>query len=71
MKDLKTLTDWSDKQLRTLRNNLNNRLESFKKDGTAKALQASHVLYNKSAEECKELLKKVKDIIYAKNKSED
>ena len=68
MKDLKSLTEWSDKQLRTLRNNLNNRITSFKNDPHAKPLQASHVLFNKGVDECNELLKKVKDVLYSRGK---
>ena len=66
MKDLNAIQDWSDKQLRTLRNNLNNRLESFKKDGEPRALQASNVLHGKSEKQCQDLLKKVKELMAAK-----
>jgi hypothetical protein len=37
MKDYSNLTVFTDKKLRTLRNNLNNRLESFKK-GSIKSI---------------------------------
>ena len=50
------LTDYSDKKLRTLRNNLNNRLESFKKNEDAKALPQSHMLHGLDGNACKELL---------------
>jgi hypothetical protein len=52
---LKTLTD---KKLRTLRNNLNNRLESFKK-GDEKALPPSHMLHGLDEKTCKELKERV------------
>ncbi len=59
--DLKTL---SEKKLRTLRNNLNNRLESFKKDADSpKPLQASHALYGLSEKECQDLLKQVLELL--------
>ena len=54
-KDLKTL---SDKKLRTLRNNLNNRLESFSK-GAEKNLPPSHMLHGLDDAGCKSLLEKV------------
>ncbi len=51
------LTELTPKKLRTLRNNLNNRLESFKTSGDgAKELQKSHVLFGKTAGECEKLL---------------
>ncbi len=52
---LKALTD---KKLRTLRNNINNRLESFKK-GDEKALPPSHMLHGLDEKTCKELKEKV------------
>lgn len=57
MKDITDLTQLTPKKLRTLRNNLNNRLESFKTGGEgAKELQKSHVLFGKTAGECEQLL---------------
>lgn len=53
--NLKALTD---KKLRTLRNNLNNRIESFSKGGE-KALSPSHMLHGLDDAQCKDLLKKV------------
>lgn len=51
------LTELTPKKLRTLRNNLNNRLESFKTSGDgAKELQKSHMLFGKTEGECKKLL---------------
>jgi hypothetical protein len=60
MKDLKTLDTWNLKQLRNLRINLNNRIQTFQNSPKAKELQASHVLYGKSVEECTALLEEVK-----------
>lgn len=60
MKDLADLKSWSPKQLRTLRNNLNNRLSSFENSGEkTPELQKSHVLFGKDARECKDLLEQV------------
>ena len=58
MKDYSDLTTFTDKKLRTLRNNLNNRLESFKKGGE-KSLPPSHMLHGLDEGQCQELLKKV------------
>lgn len=55
MKDYSNLQDFSDKQLRTLRNNLNNRLEAFK-NGNDKKLPPSHKLYGMEEGQCKMLL---------------
>ncbi|MES2528807.1 MAG: hypothetical protein V4598_17105 [Bdellovibrionota bacterium] len=44
MKDYSDLKDFTDKKLRTLRNNINNRLEAFKKGGE-KNLPPSHMLH--------------------------
>lgn len=55
MKDYSDLTTFSDKKLRTLRNNLNNRLESFAKGGEKK-LPPSHMLYGLEGSDCKKLL---------------
>lgn len=62
---LKTeLEEYSPKQLRTLRNNINNRLQSFKlKFKEPKALQESHKLNGLEEHECKELLGVVKTAI--------
>ncbi len=54
-KDLKVLTD---KKLRTVRNNLNNRLESFKK-GAEKALPPSHMLHGLDEGQCSTLLGRI------------
>ena len=64
MKDFSNLEEWTPKRLRTLRNNLNNRISSFEKDGkNVKNLQASHMLYGQGEEQCRELLKKVQKIL--------
>lgn len=64
-KDLELIHEWSPKRLRTLRNNLNNRIASFGNagGGSVKSLQASHVLYGLEEGECKELLKKVQELL--------
>ncbi|HXH73839.1 MAG TPA: hypothetical protein VNJ08_02670 [Bacteriovoracaceae bacterium] len=58
MKDYSSLKDFNDKKLRTLRNNLNNRLESFTKGGE-KTLSPSHMLHGLDEAGCKALLGKV------------
>lgn len=58
MKDYSDLSALTDKKLRTLRNNINNRLESFKK-GDGKHLPPSHMLHGLDEAQCKELLLKV------------
>lgn len=57
-KDYTDLAPLSDKKLRTLRNNLNNRLESFK-SGNDKHLSPSHMLHGLDEAECNALLTKV------------
>lgn len=58
MKDYSDLSVLTDKKLRTLRNNLNNRLESFKK-GSEKAVPPSHMLHGMDDGDCATLLEKV------------
>jgi hypothetical protein len=58
MKDHSDLGAYTDKKLRTLRNNLNNRIESFKKGGE-KALPPSHMLHGLDESQCKDLLGRV------------
>ncbi len=58
MKDYKDLKPLTDKKLRTLRNNLNNRLEAFK-SGSAKTLPPSHMLNGLEEGQCRELLARV------------
>lgn len=51
------LAEMSYKHLRTLRNNINNRLASFKQAGdNTKPLQKSHALFGLTAGQCQELL---------------
>ena len=60
MKKFEDLASWSPKRLRTLRNNLNNRLASFSNSGDkAKDLQKSHALYDLDEGECRDLLQQV------------
>lgn len=61
-KDYTDLSALSDKKLRTLRNNLNNRLESFKRGGE-KNLPPSHMLYQLDEGDCKSLLEKIQEEI--------
>lgn len=58
---LEKLDSLSPKQLRTLRNSLNNRLQAFKEKGEegAKVLSASHRLFGLNDIECKTLLEAV------------
>jgi hypothetical protein len=56
--DYKNLEALSDKKLRTLRNNLNNRIESFSKGGE-KNVPPSHMLHGLDDGDCKNLLKEV------------
>jgi hypothetical protein len=58
MKDYSNLNEFTDKKLRTLRNNLNNRMESFKKGGE-KSLPPSHMLHGMDEAQCKTLLARV------------
>lgn len=70
VKDLSTLESWSPKKLRTFKMNLNNRIESFKSKGnSAPELQKSNVLYGLTEEECRDLLKKVQDLLKIKKNS--
>jgi hypothetical protein len=60
MEKFNDLNEWSDKQLRTIRNNLNNRLTSFKNTGgEPKELQKSHKLFGLTERQCQDLLKNV------------
>jgi hypothetical protein len=64
VKNFEDLSDWKPKKLRTLRNNLNNRLSSFKSSGdSAKDLQQSHMLHGLEEGQCKELLQKVTKLL--------
>ena len=66
-KDYADLSDFSDKKLRTLRNNLNNRLSSFKA-GNEKHLPPSHMLSGMDEGDCKNLLGKVQEEMRARAK---
>lgn len=59
---INSLSSYTPKQLRTLRNNLNNRLTAFKEKGEegARPLSPSHRLYGLEAHECEDLLRQVK-----------
>lgn len=63
-KIIDSLSEKTPKQLRTLRNNLNNRIESFKtanaRRNEAKELKDSHMLCGLTHKECEELLVLVK-----------
>ena len=64
MKDFNDIETWAPKKLRTLRNNLNNRIASFREKGeNAKELQKSHMLYGLEYEACSKLLDKVRKIL--------
>lgn len=56
--DYKDLPGLTDKKLRTLRNNIHNRLAAFEK-GDEKNLPPSHMLHGMDAKDCRELLAKV------------
>lgn len=58
MKDYSKLSDFTDKKLRTLRNNLNNRLQAFS-SGAEKSLPPSHMLHGLDEADCKNLLERV------------
>lgn len=57
-KDYSDLSELTDKKLRTLRNNINNRLVAFEKGGE-KNLPPSHMLFGYEANECKKLLERI------------
>ena len=58
MKDYSDLSTLSDKKLRTLRNNLNNRLVAFKAP-SQKNRPPSHMLHGLDEAQCKALLERV------------
>lgn len=68
MKDYSKLNELSDKQLRTLRNNINNRLEAFKL-GNDKKLPPSHKLHGLEEGQCKALLDQIYDEMRARAKA--
>ncbi len=64
MKDFSQLETWTPKKLRTLRNNINNRLESFKNTGgDPKDLAPSHSLAGMEYGELVDLQKRVKKLL--------
>jgi len=68
-KNFADLESYSPKKLRTLRNNLNNRLAHFSGHADKpKELASSHKLYGLEEEECKLLLNKVQKLIIAAKK---
>lgn len=71
MKDFSEMDQWSAKKLRTLRNNLNNRISTFAMKGAnAPDLQKSHMLAGMDEKECKQLLDKVVSLLAKLKKSE-
>jgi ribosomal protein L7/L12 len=63
----KSLKEKTPKQMRTLRNQLNNRIKSFEDElGFGKKLatiSASHTLFGLTLKDCKELLVKTKTVL--------
>jgi hypothetical protein len=68
MKDYSDLSAFTDKKLRTLRNNINNRLEAFKKGGE-KNLPPSHMLHGMDDGDCATLLEKVQKEMKTRSKA--
>lgn len=58
MRDYSNLEEYTDKRLRTLRNNLNNRIGAIQ-SGSPKSLGQNHPLYGLELSDCKDLLEKV------------
>lgn len=58
-KDLNDLSSWNEKELRKLKINLNNRIQTLSLSVKAKELPESNPLYGLGSEECKSLLGKV------------
>lgn len=69
MKDFSDLKALDDKKLRTLRNNLNNRLQGFKQSAGAKHLSPSHMLHGMEEGDCSKLLEKVQVEMKKRSKS--
>ena len=59
-KDLNNLQDWNEKELRKLKINLNNRLQTFQFSQKTKDLPKSNPLFGLGEDECKQLLEEVK-----------
>jgi hypothetical protein len=68
MKDYTDLKVFPDKKLRTLRNNLNNRIESFKRSGE-KVLPPSHMLHGQDEAQCQQLLVRVQEEMRSRSRS--
>lgn len=60
-KDLTKLENWNDKELRKLKINLNNRIQSFQFSTKLKELPKSNPLFGMGEEECINLLENVKN----------
>ena len=58
-KDLQDLSSWNDKELRKLKINLNNRIQTLEIKPKAKDLSESNPLYGFGIDECKSLLNNV------------
>jgi hypothetical protein len=58
-KDLTKLEEWNDKELRKLKINLNNRIQSYKNSAKPKELPKSNPLFGLGEAECEELLREV------------
>lgn len=58
-KDLTQLSDWNEKELRKLKINLSNRIQTFDLSPKAKDLPKSNPLYGFGVEQCKSLLQNV------------
>lgn len=66
MKDFSDLESFTPKKLRTLRNNINNRLESYKNSGgDPKDLAKSHMLHGLEYEDLLALQREVKKLLKA------
>lgn len=64
---ISSLGEKTPKQMRTMRNNLNNRISSFEQEmkvgKTLPVLSASHMLHGFDLKDCRELLEAAKKII--------
>lgn len=67
MKDYTDIDSWTPKRLRTLRNNLNNRVSALA-TGNEKSLGANHPLFGLEVGDCKELLEKIHKILKEKSR---
>lgn len=67
MKDYSDIDSWTPKRLRTLRNNLNNRVQALG-TGNEKNLGANHPLFGLEISDCKDLLDKIYKILKEKSR---